>query len=117
MTTVLWVVATLAQLVVLPKLSKRFTRNYLRQAYSPHELQCLSENNTAGVITIPKMDSCFMANGFMYILVFIGICKTLGTTAAYGFEVVIVFVIYYLMCKEIDAYIRENANKNAMIKL
>lgn len=117
MTTVLWAVATLAQLVFLPKLSKRFTRNYLRLAYSPHELQCLRENNTAGVITIPKMDSCFMANGFMYILVFIGICKTLGTTAAYGFEAVIVFVIYYWMCKEIDAYIREDVNKHAMIKI
>lgn len=117
MTTILWAVATLVQLVVLPKLNKRFTRNYLRLAYSPYELQCLRENNTASVITIPKMDSCFMANIFMYILVFIGICKTLGTTAAYVFEVVIVFVIYYLMCKEIDAYIREDANKHAMIKL
>lgn len=117
MITTLWAVATLAQLVVLPKLSKRFTRNYLRLAYSPYELQCLRENNTAGVITIPKMDSCFMANVFIYILVFIGICKTLGTTAAYAFEVVIIFVIYYWMCKEVAAYIREDANKHTMIKI
>lgn len=117
MTTVLWVVATLAQLVVLPKLSKRFTRNYLRLAYSPYELSCLRENNTAGVITIPKMDSCFMANGFMYILVFIGICKTLGTIAGIVFMAVIAFVIYYWMCREVAAYIREDANKHAMIKI
>lgn len=116
MITVLWAIAILAQLVVLPKLNKRFIRNYLRLVYSSAELQYLRECHS-GVMNIPKMDSCFMANGFMYILVFIGICKTLGTTAAYVFEVVIIFAIYYWMCKEIAAYIHEDANKYAMIKI
>jgi hypothetical protein len=58
-----------------------------------------------------------MTNVITYILVFIGICKTLGTVAGVLFMAVIAFVIYYWMCKAIAAYIREDANKHAMIKI
>lgn len=116
MITVLWVIATLAQLVVLPKLNKRFIRNYLRLVYSSAELRYLRECHS-GVMNIPYMEICFMTNVITYILVFIGICKTLGTIAGIVFMAVIAFVIYYWMCREVAAYIREDANKHAMIKI
>jgi len=116
MIAVLWAIATLAQLVVLPKLNKRFIRNYLRLVYSSAELWYLRECHS-GVMNIPYMEICFMTNAITYILVFIGICKTLGTVAGIVFLAVIAFVIYYWMCKAVAVYIREDANKNAMIKI
>lgn len=116
MTIVLWAVATLAQLVVLPKLNKRFIRNYLRLVYSPAELRYLHKRHS-GVMHIPYMEVCFIVNTITYILVFIGICKTLGTVIGVVFMVVIAFVIYYWMCKEVGAYIHKDANKHTMIKI
>lgn len=116
METALWTIATLIQLVVLPKLNKRFIRNYLRLVYSPVEL-CYLHKRHSGVMRIPYMEVCFIVNTITYILVFIGICKTLGTVTGVVFMVVIAFVIYYWMCKEVGAYICEDVNKHAMIKL
>lgn len=116
MVTVLWAIATLTQLVILPKLSKRFIRNYLRLVYSPAELQYLHRCHLC-IMNIPYMEICFGVNGIVYILVFIGICKTLGTITGLVFEVIIMFVIYYWMRKEVDAYIHEDVNKQAMIKI
>lgn len=116
MITVLWTIATLTQLVILPKLNKRFIRNYLRLVYSSAELQYLRECHS-GVMNIPYMEICFMTNVITYILVFIGICKTLGTVTGVVFMVVIAFVIYYWMCKEVGTYIRKDANKHTKIKI
>lgn len=116
MITVLWAIATLIQLVVLPKLSKRFIRNYLRRVYSPTEL-CYLHKCHSGVMRIPYIEVCFMTNVTVYVLVFIGICETLGTVTGLLFMAVIAFLTYYWMCKEVDAYIHEDANKHAMIKI
>ena len=116
METVLWTIAIVGQLVVLPKLNKRFIRNYLRLVYSPAELRYLHKCHS-GVMRIPYMGVCFIINTITYILVFIGICKTLGTVTGVVFMVVITFVIYYWMCKEVGAYIRKDANKHTMIKI
>lgn len=116
METVLWTIAIVVQLIILPRLSKRAFRNYLRRAYSSEELQHLLKT-CPGILSIPNMENFLYFHSIMYAFVTIGIDKTLGTAAGLVFMVVLVFMSCRWMYKEADAFIQEDANKLAQIKI
>lgn len=116
METVLWVIAIVVQLAILPKLTKRAFRNYLKLTYSQEELQYLLDERI-GILSIPNMDNFLYFNSIIYVFVILGFMKTLGLTAGLVSMVVIVVMIYYWMYKEVNAYINEDTNKYIKIKL
>ena len=116
METVLWTIAIVVQLIILPRLSKRAFRNYLRRTYSSEELQHLLKT-CPGILSIPNMENFLYFHSVMYVFVTIGIDETLGTAAGLVFMVVLVFMSCRWMYKEADAFIQEDANKLAQIKI